>query len=78
LNEAVARLGRPDAARVMGLDRPPCNCVLKVKLAEAPETTFCVVVPVGAKAKSGEFVWVVLTVSDAAVEVLGLKFASPE
>jgi hypothetical protein len=53
LKEAVARLGRPVAARVMGLERLPWNAAVKVKLAELPERMVCEVVPMEARVKSG-------------------------
>ena len=53
LKEAVARLGRPEAAREMGLERlPPCMLTAKVKIAEFPEEIVWVAKPVLARVKS--------------------------
>jgi hypothetical protein len=62
LKEAVARFGRPVAASVIGLDMAPWGWTVKVKLAELPDGTVWVVVPVGVRVKSGLVVGPVPTV----------------
>ena len=77
MKEAVARLGRPVAASVMGLGMVPCIWMEKLKLVEVPEEMVWVAVPVEARVKSGPIVVPVPMVIEAAVEMLEVKFASP-
>ena len=70
LNEAVARSGRPEAARVTGAVRLPFVFTTKEKLAESPELIACVVALLGAIVKSTGPLGDVFTMNNIAADRL--------